>query len=98
MKQLFSNLFENAIVHGNPKKMNIEAIESKSHWKIDISNDGEIIKENIRKKIFERGFSTKKGNMGLGTSIMMKISESHGWKLALEDSDITTFSILIPKK
>ena len=97
IKQLFSNLFENAIIHGNPKSLKVESKEAKTHWNIKISNDGAIIPKNLRNKIFDRGFSTRKGNMGLGTSIMLKISESHGWNLTLEDNNLTTFVISIPK-
>jgi tetratricopeptide (TPR) repeat protein len=97
VKQLFSNLFENAVIHGNPKSIQVKLESTNKAYFIKISNDGSPIPKNLYNKIFDRGFTTRKGNMGLGTSIMMKICHSHGWDLSLQESELTSFIISIPK-
>jgi len=99
LSQVFKNLFENAIVHGKPNKVIVTKTEKKNKIVISISNDGKLINENITKKIFDRGYSTKKGSTGLGLSIVKKIIEGHGWKIAIDTKGTqTNFRVIIPKK
>ncbi|MFX0171802.1 MAG: sensor histidine kinase [Candidatus Hodarchaeota archaeon] len=100
MSQIFQNLFRNAVIHGDPTEIEVEIIKSDGEdftGKIlTITNDGKQIPEEIRKKIFARGFSTKENGKGLGLYIVKKLIEAHGWKIDLDFSGKTTFKILIP--
>ncbi|MHA2497017.1 MAG: PAS domain S-box protein [Candidatus Hodarchaeales archaeon] len=95
--QIFQNLFENAVVHGNPRKIEVRRRDSKDGLSILISNDGEPIPRELHLDIFRRGFTTKKEEgWGIGLAIVKKIVEAHGWRINLEDTPETTFHLFIP--
>ncbi|MCK5140638.1 MAG: PAS domain-containing sensor histidine kinase, partial [Candidatus Heimdallarchaeota archaeon] len=99
LSQVFKNLFENAIVHGKPDKIHITKTEKKGKIVLSISNDGILLDEKIIKKVFDRGYSTKKGSTGLGLSIVKKIIEGHGWEISIDTKEKrTNFRITIPTK
>lgn len=97
ISQIFSNILENAVFHGNPTKISVNYsrnISTHNHV-ITISNNGIKINQEDIDKIFDRGFSTK-GNTGLGLSIVKKLVEAHGWQIKiLSDLDNTSFIITI---
>jgi PAS domain S-box-containing protein len=95
IEQVFSNLFENAIEHGSPKKITVSHEINEDCSALTISNDGEAIPQGIRGKIFSRGFSTKKEGKGFGLSIVRKLVEAHGWTITLDPDPMTTFRIKI---
>jgi PAS domain S-box-containing protein len=96
--QVFLNLFENAVAHGNPSKIEVRCQHAEDAIKILISNDGQPIPLENRLHIFQRKFTTKAGRTeGLGLTIVQKAVEAHGWQIALKDAIETTFCITIPK-
>jgi signal transduction histidine kinase len=94
--QVFRNLFDNAVVHGSARKIHVTVFTNPEGHSISVSNDGEAIPNEIRSKIFERGFSSKGGRPGYGLTIVNKILEAHGWTIALKESKQTIFEISIP--
>ncbi|MFQ5981095.1 MAG: PAS domain S-box protein [Candidatus Heimdallarchaeota archaeon] len=96
--QVFQNLFQNAIIHGNPSKIKISSLDSEEGITLLISNDGTPIPDEARAKIFQRGFTTKEDGGGLGLTIVKRLIEAHGWQIALEGTTETTFGIHIPMK
>lgn len=97
--QVFRNLFENAVTHGNPKKIDVKVIKDSLHLKIQIINDGEIIPDKVQEKIFDYGFTTLRHSMGLGLSIVRKIIDAHGWQISVQSTEEkTTFQISIPNE
>jgi len=96
MKQVVQNLLANAIQHGKPNVIEVKAEEGEGSISLLFSNDGTIIAEKEREKIFDRGFTTKEGG-GMGLTIVKKIVDAHRWKIALEPSKKTTFKLTIPK-
>ncbi len=97
MLQVFTNLFENAIIHGSPTYILVSSRKHVKNYTILVTNDGEKIAEEVSKRIFDHGFTTKRGNMGLGLPIVKKIIESHGWKIFVDsEAKNTTFKIQIP--
>jgi PAS domain S-box-containing protein len=96
--QIFQNLFKNAVIHGNPTFINIEFYnQNNNEDRISVRNDGNLIPEEIRKKVFDRGFTTSKEGSGLGLYITKKLCNAHQWTISLEVTDITSFHIRIPK-
>lgn len=87
--QIFQNLFENAVTHGKPKK--IEVIGDSNS--ILIRNDGLPIPVEDRPKLFNNGFTTKEKDGGLGNIIIKKLVEAHGWTIELIPDEYTTFRI-----
>ena len=95
--QVFTNLFENALIHGSPSKISISSKKHINYYTVSVMNDGEKITEEVSKRLFDHGFTTKKGNMGLGLPIVKKIIESHGWKIFIDtEAKNTTFKIQVP--
>jgi PAS domain S-box-containing protein len=95
--QAFLNLFENALTHGTPKKIEVRQQESEGESQILIINDGTVISPEHRERIFQRGFTTKaEGRSGLGLAIVQKIINAHNWKIGLMETEKTTFCITIP--
>ncbi|MFX0114991.1 MAG: PAS domain S-box protein, partial [Candidatus Hodarchaeota archaeon] len=84
LSQIFQNLFENAVTHGNPTKIEVRRSDSEEGISIMIANDGKLIPKELHSKIFERGFSTKEGGSGMGLAIITRVVEAHGWHIALE--------------
>lgn len=98
LMQAIQNLIYNAIIHGNATIIRAYIEEESEFIDLVISNDGVPIPKEIRKKIFQRGFSTKRGHRGLGLTIIEKIIDAHNWLFILDESEQTTFRIRIPKK
>jgi len=94
--QVFKNLFENAVVHGKPKNIQVGINISESEIRIHFRNDGEQIPLEVRHLIFQKGFTTKQSGKGIGLTIIQKIIHAHGWKIGLEPDSETIFRITIP--
>ena len=96
--QIFRNIINNAIQHGNPKTIHVKYTEDEKEGCIDISNDGKEIPQNIRGRIFNRGFTTSASGQGFGLTIVRRLVEAHGWTIELLDTRRTIFRICIPKE
>ncbi len=99
MRQLFSNLFQNA-VEAMPEggSLNI-GVSTGDSLVISISDTGHGIPDNIRDKIFLPFYTTKERGTGLGLSIAHKIVVSHGGIIdvgvGIRDKG-TTFTLKFP--
>jgi PAS domain S-box-containing protein len=98
VRQVFTNIFENAIQHGNPSKIQTKAKKVDDGWKICICNNGGRIPEDDYDKIFKRGFTTKRAGKGLGLAIVQRIVYAHGWNISVESNKLTCFCIHIPNE
>ncbi|TFF95508.1 PAS domain S-box protein [Candidatus Thorarchaeota archaeon] len=94
--QIFRNLLDNAIIHGEPKRVEVSSIKEDGNYLIRVRNDGKEIPEAIRQKIFKRGFTTSKSGRGFGLAIVRRLVEAHGWTISLLSQRETTFEIRIP--
>ncbi|MFW9794987.1 MAG: PAS domain S-box protein, partial [Candidatus Thorarchaeota archaeon] len=94
--QIFRNLFDNAIQHGTPEKIEVDLIDEDRRYLITISNDGKSIPDSVRSKIFQRGFTTSQIGQGFGLAIVKRLVEAHGWTIRLLESRKTAFQITIP--
>lgn len=95
LAQVFRNLFENAIAHSTPSKIEVRHQATANGTTILIINDGPPVAPEYQKKIFQRGFTTKKKG-GLGLAIVKKLIDAHGWDITLESGPETAFRIFIP--
>jgi PAS domain S-box-containing protein len=95
LSQVFRNLFENAIAHAAPSRVEVRHRAAVNGTAILIINDGRPIAPEHQKKIFQRGFTTKKKG-GLGLAIVKKLVAAHGWDITLEPGSETAFRMLIP--
>jgi PAS domain S-box-containing protein len=98
LSQIVKNLFENAVQHGKPNKIEVLFKETEKEAFIYIQNDGEKADPKIVQEAFEAIFSTKELKELHGLTIVNKLIEAHGWEICLEaEKDTTSFKIVIPK-
>ena len=102
LEEMFSNLIENAIKHSrcDKIKISIEDDGSDEEVKIKIEDDGKGIPDDIKEKIFERGFKTgETSGSGLGMYLVKEIVESYGGHIEVKDSELggTRFDIRLQK-
>ena len=95
--QIFRNLLDNAVKHGQPSKIEVRLEDRHNNYCISIINDGKEIPRITRPLLFSKGFTTSKSGQGYGLSIVRRIAEAHNWKIELATDKITTFELLIPK-
>ncbi|MHA1851759.1 MAG: sensor histidine kinase, partial [Candidatus Thorarchaeota archaeon] len=94
--QIFRNLFDNAVKHGQPSKIEVRLEERSGNYCIIVQNDGKEIPEVIRSKVFQKGFTTSRSGQGFGLTIVKRIVDAHDWTIQLSSTGKTTFEILIP--
>jgi PAS domain S-box-containing protein len=94
--QIFRNLFDNAIHHGEPSSIEVNVEITDGIYQIRIKNDGKPIPQEMRSKIFLRGFTTSKSGQGYGLAIVKRLVEAHDWTIKILDERETTFQIDIP--
>jgi len=84
LKQVFENLFRNAVEHGGEDvSITIGDLETGFY----IADTGAGIPEDAHDEIFEVGYSTAQGGAGYGLGIVKEIVEAHGWEIRVTDSD-----------
>lgn len=102
--QIWVNIIKNACdaMEGTPEpQLEIITRHSKNRLLVTISNNGPMIDEATRRKIFQPNFTTKKGGLsfglGLGLAIVQRIVHSYGGTIALKsDPETTRFRIKLP--
>lgn len=95
IRQIFQNLFVNAVEHGKPSIIQVGSVSSPNSLEIFVSNDGLRIDQNLRKNLFDGTSKLKQERRGFGLAIVKKLVEAHGWKIALDSDEKTTFRITI---
>ncbi len=103
LKQVFNNLFDNAI-HAIDGKGYISVKAAmvrkgrKDYWRIQIKDNGTGIDEELKEKIFDPYFTTKKSGTGLGLAIVERIVFDHNGNIWFESKKGygTTFFIDLP--
>ncbi len=83
LRQLFENLFRNAVEHAAPAvTVTIGPLEDGFY----VEDDGPGIPPKDREAVFESGYSTSSDGTGYGLRIVESIAETHGWSLSLIES------------
>ena len=83
-KQLFENLFRNAIEHG---REDVHVRVGPCPGGFFVADDGPGIPEDERDKILEQGYSTSEEGSGLGLAIVRAIADAHGWSVTVTESE-----------
>jgi len=95
ISQVFTNLLENAVIHGKPRNIQVRSREERNKIVLSVLNDGIPMDSGERERIFQRG-SLSKERVGMGMIIVKKIIQAHGWDIRLlPDKDLTIFEIII---
>jgi signal transduction histidine kinase len=93
LRQIFENLFRNAIEHGGPDVTVCvgEILDAASGLDPQergffIGDDGPGIPEAERDQVFEPGHTQREDGTGLGLAISQSIVEAHGWSISVTES------------
>ena len=94
--QVFKNILENAVIHGNPDQIKILSKNENGITSISIENNGNSISKEFIEKFRDPNFSIDFNKKGIGLKIVKRIIEAHNWKITINDEPFTTFIINIP--
>lgn len=91
LRVLFENLFRNAVHHGTSESatagdgltVTVDGMASGFF----IADDGGGIPVGDREQVLELGYTTDADGTGLGLTIVAEIADSHGWAMAVTESD-----------
>ncbi|WP_247001622.1 sensor histidine kinase [Halosolutus gelatinilyticus] len=86
LQQLLENLIRNAVEHGGVDvTVRIGDLDDATGFYVE--DDGRGIPEAEHEQVFEGGYSTSHEGTGFGLAIVEGIAVSHGWSVAIADSD-----------
>ena len=84
LKQLFENLYRNAIEHGGDDvTVSVGPMDDGFY----VADTGPGIPESGREEVFEAGYSTSEGGTGFGLRIVEQVADAHGWEVAVTESE-----------
>jgi signal transduction histidine kinase len=85
LRQLFENLFRNAVEHGGPGvAVTVGPLEGRGFY---VADDGPGIPADERDRVRETGYTTADGGTGFGLSIVESIADAHGWGMRVVESE-----------
>lgn len=88
---LFENLFRNAVRHGTADGVDPEGdltvIVDGTDDGFYVADDGSGIPTDDRDRVLNAGFTTEDDGTGLGLAIVAEIAGSHGWEIAVTESE-----------
>jgi signal transduction histidine kinase len=99
LRQLFENLFRNAVEHGSTSSRtpsdevvehagpNLTVTVGDCDGGFYIADDGRGVPAELRDGLFEPGSSGEGGGLGLGLSIVSRVAQAHGWEVAVTESE-----------
>jgi signal transduction histidine kinase len=83
VKQLFENLYRNAVEHGGTDvTVSVGAMDNGFY----VADTGPGIPESEREAVFEAGYSTNQDGTGFGLRIVEEVADAHGWEVAVTES------------
>jgi signal transduction histidine kinase len=86
VRQLFENLFRNAVEHGGPDvTVTVGPLEEGSGFYV--ADDGPGIPPGERERVLRTGYTTSSEGTGFGLSICRRIAEANGWGLRVTESE-----------
>ncbi len=89
LKELFSNLVENSIKHSGCAEMEIQSRIEQDECIITVEDDGKGIPDNIKEKVFEKGYKSEDtGGSGLGMFLAKQIVENYDGSIEVKDSKL----------
>jgi len=83
LRELFENLFANAIEHGGPS-VTVQVLDTDAGFAV--ADDGDGIPNERHDDVFERGFTTSDDGTGFGLAIVDTIVQAHDWSISASES------------
>jgi len=84
LQQLLENCVRNSVEHGSD---DLTVTVGDCEGGFYVADDGPGIPDDERERVFEAGFSSTDDGTGLGLNIVAGIAESHGWDVAVRESE-----------
>jgi signal transduction histidine kinase len=84
LQQLLENLIRNAIEHGGT---DVTVTVGELDDGFYVGDDGPGIPDDIRDKVFQRGYSTSPDGTGFGLAIVNRITKAHDWTIDVAEGD-----------
>jgi PAS domain S-box-containing protein len=81
IRQLFENLFWNAIDHGDATEIRVGTIDDGFY----VEDNGRGVRSEDRDRIFEPGYSTSEDGTGYGLHIVANVADMHDWGVSVAD-------------
>jgi signal transduction histidine kinase len=82
LRELFENLFRNAIEHGGSDvTIKVGPLPDKRGFYVEDTGPG--IPEENREDVLEPGYSTAEDGTGFGLAIVKEIAEAHDWEISI---------------
>ncbi len=89
LEELFSNIIENILKHSRCSQIRVTSRTEGDECVISIEDDGEGIPDDIKDKVFLKGFkSGDDPGTGLGLYMVKEIAESYGGSVEVKDSEL----------
>ncbi len=89
LKEVFSNLVENAVKYSGGNKIEISTEEVDGKILCRIEDDGKGIPDEKKEEIFNRGYTTnEERGTGLGLYLLRDLVEAYGGRVEVQDSDL----------
>ncbi|TKX78173.1 sensor histidine kinase [Halorubrum sp. SD626R] len=93
LRQLFENLFRNAVEHGGPRvDIEIGPRDGADGVGMYIADDGPGVSPAVSDSLFDSGVSTADSS-GIGLAIVSRIADAHGWEVDVTNDDGAVFDI-----
>ncbi|KUP96263.1 sensor histidine kinase [Thermobifida cellulosilytica] len=94
LAQILATLVENSFKHG-AGTVTVRRVETGQSVRVEVSDEGEGIPEELAPRIFEREVTSGNGT-GLGLALARHIAESEGARVEFVHSRPTTFALFLP--
>lgn len=103
LEKIFSNLISNAIKYANKNVLIELKATDVNYWQLIIMNDGKLIPEELREKIFEPFYRInepgKQKGTGIGLALSRSLAELHNGTIKCTSMNgMNTFILSIPKQ
>jgi PAS domain S-box-containing protein len=86
LTSLFENLFRNSIDHGGPGvTVRVGVLDGRAGFYVE--DDGPGVPEDVRERVFERGFTTAEEGTGVGLAVVSDVAETHDWDVAATENE-----------
>ncbi len=89
LKELFSNIVENSARHSEGDNIRVKVENRVEEVLCVVEDDGKGIPDEMKNKVFEKGFKKgKNAGLGLGLYMVKEIAQNYNGKVEIKDSDL----------